>query len=420
MADHLARGSSLGALAAARILERATKMSATVITSPSSPSSPACPSKRASAQTEEERDDTKKREMTKMDTNEGDDTVNRNMQILNHTGLEGTSGRGEHATYDDHGPSISGRGRGMQNNSYERQQKSTMCLDSSMANATFDGASGKLGIGKRNSAKKGGNQGVDIKQYRKRYVALELMYIGWNFHGFAAQLSSNSTSDNGRIQNKHSDCVPEISTSKSKFLQNGAELHRTVEGVLLSALQHTRLIDDDADSLRSIKYSRCGRTDKGVSALGQVVALKLRSRQLLEPKTNGFGESVDMNINNNTSVEDRDCRMDVENEEEEKDDVDDVASVELAPTIPSETEIDYVGVLNKALPAEVRVLGWSDVPNNFDARFSCSWRQYKYFFAVNSSDCQLGGSFRIEAMRAAAKLLEGEHDFRNFCKVSEK
>lgn len=38
---------------------------------------------------------------------------------------------------------------------------------------------------------------------------------------------------------------------------------------LFSAMRQTKLIPDDA-GWQSLKYSRCGRTDKGVSALSQV------------------------------------------------------------------------------------------------------------------------------------------------------
>lgn len=42
-----------------------------------------------------------------------------------------------------------------------------------------------------------------------------------------------------------------------------------VQGELFKALVKTRLIAPDAD-ISCLQYSRCGRTDKGVSALGQV------------------------------------------------------------------------------------------------------------------------------------------------------
>lgn len=41
------------------------------------------------------------------------------------------------------------------------------------------------------------------------------------------------------------------------------------QGILFLALRHVKLIPEDAE-VASLGYSRCGRTDKGVSALGQV------------------------------------------------------------------------------------------------------------------------------------------------------
>lgn len=75
----------------------------------------------------------------------------------------------------------------------------------------------------------------DFFKYRQRYVALQIMYIGWNYHGFARQDTTEET----------------------------------IEGKMFAALRKVRLIPEDAE-IGSLKYSRCGRTDKGVSALGQV------------------------------------------------------------------------------------------------------------------------------------------------------
>jgi tRNA pseudouridine38/39 synthase len=41
------------------------------------------------------------------------------------------------------------------------------------------------------------------------------------------------------------------------------------QGILFPALRRVKLIPEDAE-VASLDYSRCGRTDKGVSALGQV------------------------------------------------------------------------------------------------------------------------------------------------------
>lgn len=47
------------------------------------------------------------------------------------------------------------------------------------------------------------------------------------------------------------------------------------QGVLFPALRRVKLIPEDAD-ISTLNYSRCGRTDKGVSAFGQV-CMRLRA-----------------------------------------------------------------------------------------------------------------------------------------------
>ncbi|KAK9902337.1 hypothetical protein M0R45_001726 [Rubus argutus] len=79
-----------------------------------------------------------------------------------------------------------------------------------------------------------------MNHHGKRYVALKVMYFGPRFYGFAAE----------------------------------AQMDPTVESEIFKALEKTRLLVGDKKESR---YSRCGRTDKGVSAVGQVIALYLRS-----------------------------------------------------------------------------------------------------------------------------------------------
>ena len=74
-------------------------------------------------------------------------------------------------------------------------------------------------------------------------------------------------------------------------------------------------------------------------------------------------------------------------------------------------EMDYVQRLNWVLPSSIRVIAWTPVPDDFDARFSCRGRHYRYFF-MNLHD-----ELDISAMRTAAGYFVGEHDFRNFCKL---
>lgn len=139
---------------------------------------------------------------------------------------------------------------------------------------------------------------------------------------------------------------------------DGPGAAETVETHLFAALRATRLVGETA-SWAECGYSRCGRTDRGVSALDQVIAATLRSS----------GDP--------------------------------------------EAELDYVGCLNRQLPDDIRVLSWAPAPVSsppFSARFSASYRQYKYFFWDD-------GGFDLDAMRLAASKLVGEHDFRNVCKM---
>lgn len=202
-----------------------------------------------------------------------------------------------------------------------------------------------------------------MSRYGQRLVALHLVYTGWNFHGFSAQADSKNT----------------------------------VEHHIFAALTKTRLIESRA----TCEYSRSGRTDVGVSALGQVIGIRLRSN--------------------------------------------------VAPPSTGEKELDYIKILNGNLPQGIRVLAWTPVPDGltpvpttydgdpspivsywnavkegkldidqsnvrrpsqaFSARFDATHRSYKYFF--------VRGGLDLMAMKTAAKHFEGTHDFRNFCRIDE-
>ncbi|CAG8608493.1 6087_t:CDS:1, partial [Dentiscutata heterogama] len=81
----------------------------------------------------------------------------------------------------------------------------------------------------------------DMSKYSKRHIALKVVYFGWNYHGFAANIDEQN--------------------------------FPTIEGHLHSALLRSRMISDPTNC----NFSKCGRTDKGVSSLGQVIALDVRS-----------------------------------------------------------------------------------------------------------------------------------------------
>ena len=182
-------------------------------------------------------------------------------------------------------------------------------------------------------------------------------------------------------------------------------------------------------------YSKCGRTDKGVSAFGQVMGIRVRSnrplsKQVLEPGL------VQESVTSNGSVEtaspplqprEDDFMMSLE--------LDDTTLDEPLAFHPIRDEVPYAQVLNRLLPPDIRILAWCPAPPvDFSARFSCRERRYRYFFTQpafnpspgteavtqghpNPNAVRREGWLDIPAMKAAAKRFEGLHDFRHFCKV---
>ncbi|XP_072834988.2 tRNA pseudouridine(38/39) synthase [Pogona vitticeps] len=171
----------------------------------------------------------------------------------------------------------------------------------------------------------------DFSAYGRRHVALKIAYLGWGYQGFASQENTSNT----------------------------------IEDKLFEALDKTRLIENRQTS----NYHRCGRTDKGVSAFGQVISLDLRSNF----KGNKLGESTNVKATNTSE------------------------------------EIRYTHMLNQVLPPDIRVLAWAAVEPSFSARFSCLKRTYCYFFPRANLDVAL--------MNVAAQKFVGVHDFRNLCKM---
>jgi len=189
--------------------------------------------------------------------------------------------------------------------------------------ATSDGPVDGVGRGKKR--RKGGRE-FDWSKASFEHFVLKVAYVGTAYHGLAWQ---------------EPECCP------------------TVEAQLFAALTKTCLIRDR----QSCNYSRCGRTDKGVHAAGNYVALQVRVR----PAKDGAGSCA------------------------------------------ATDDYDYVSMLNGVLPADVRILAATRAPAGFDARFSCKFRYYQYYFPFNGEDFQ--------RMREAAQHFVGEHDFRNFCKM---
>ena len=149
----------------------------------------------------------------------------------------------------------------------------------------------------------------------QKHMAFKFMYIGKNYDGLVTQ----------------------------------KDVKNTIEEHIFSSLKKASLIQTE----EKCEYTRCGRTDAGVSSVGNVFDLKLR-----------FKEGM-----------------------------------------------DYVKILNNILPKDIIIIGEKEVDNDFDSRFSCLFREYKYFFFKNEME--------INKMLYACKKLEGLHNFKNFCKIDK-
>lgn len=171
----------------------------------------------------------------------------------------------------------------------------------------------------------------DFSKYAKRKIALRFAYLGWNYQGLALQGESTA--------------LP------------------TVEEKIMEALYKVKLIGTLEQT--DCNFSRCGRTDKGVSAMNQVISLVVRSKLTEEELQHPENDSK---------------------------------------------EIDYIKTLNQSLPNDIRIHSIClRPPADFDARFSCTFRHYKYIFNGKGLD--------INAMNEAANYFLGENDFRNFAKL---
>ncbi|KAI8634444.1 pseudouridine synthase [Xylariaceae sp. FL1651] len=244
--------------------------------------------------------------------------------------------------------------------------------------------------------KKKASRKIDPTKYSTRLVALKLAYLGKNYGGFEYQTSAN---------------IP------------------TIEEELWKAMVKACLIfPDNPDEVNwdAWEYSKCGRTDRGVSAFGQVIGVRIRSNRPLPkkpeetiPTISDEGTPKDA-LQNGDDIETQGAMEDVP-EREFNDFMD---------------ELPYPRLLNRLLPPDIRILAWCPTtPAEFSARHHCRERQYRYFFTQpayspmpqsledpksrgpNHSNKAKDGWLDIEAMRKAAKKYEGLHDFRNFCKI---
>lgn len=205
-----------------------------------------------------------------------------------------------------------------------------------------------------------------FNSYIRRKIALKFCYSGWEYNGLAFQIGPTP--------------LP------------------TVEGVIFDALAKARLIDPEA-GFEGCDWEKCGRTDRGVSAAGQVISLWVRSTA--EKANNDYAKPA-------KSVSD--IVVDSADDGFGPLNLDDGEVVPPQPVKPTEkAEHNYITLLNRLLPPTIRMLAWSPVSEKFSARFSCKYRHYKYFFSSEGLD--------ISLMQDAASRFVGAHDFRNLCKL---
>ena len=164
----------------------------------------------------------------------------------------------------------------------------------------------------------------DFSKYKTRHIAIHLTYVGINYKGIQCTLFTETDETN------------------YETIQNDD----TIEYYIIKALYKTHLIRN----YKECKYTRCGRTDKSVSAYGQVIDLWVRS-----------------NLKDET-----------------------------IPLDKREGELDYCKMINSLLPEDIRCLGWTGVPDDFNSRFSCISRTYHYYFDPSDYD--------IQRMQEAAQL----------------
>ncbi|KAF1969246.1 pseudouridine synthase [Bimuria novae-zelandiae CBS 107.79] len=243
----------------------------------------------------------------------------------------------------------------------------------------------------------------DASRYSTRLIALKFAYLGQRYNGL--EHHANNTTP-----------LPTIEEELWKALVKTRLISPTPRGggedetyKRLDKKMFDKWDRDGADvNWEGCEYSKCGRTDRGVSAFGQVIGIRVRSnRRKPKPVQDDIME---------------DATSPAEAEVEEK------------PFDELKDELPYIQLLNRVLPPDIRIYAWCpNPPPNFSARFSCKERRYKYFFTnpcfapvpgtsglyhdAASPTPMREGWLDISKMREACKLLGGLHDFRNFCKI---
>ncbi len=270
-----------------------------------------------------------------------------------------------------------------------------------------------------------------VTNYLVRHIALRFHYDGANYCGLAE--NRNSSTDNSvekvlfAALEKTRLIDPEEETEEEGFGSGGVGIISEIKGEGDDDnTQEQNIAENRTKNTRNdCKYSRSGRTDKGVSAFGQVIALRVRSAFPV-------GTMIPSMISDSHSSMDQIKKM-------QNSDLPNNSITALSCWVPSSqkkasqtkgqhhqdgtssrddgslkkrtiSEKNFCQILNNVLPTEIRILGWSPVSNNFSARFSTSSRTYRYFFIQRD--------LSLSSMQEALNYMVGKHDFRNLCKMN--
>jgi tRNA pseudouridine38/39 synthase len=254
----------------------------------------------------------------------------------------------------------------------------------------------------------------DANKYSTRHIALKIAYLGQKYNGFEHA--------NGNVTP-----LPTIEEMLWKALRKTRLISPVTDEPVQVAWSHTERKHKPLHiNWEGCQYSKCGRTDRGVSAFGQVIGIRVRSNKPIEKSAT---QSPTGDESSNTAAGDS-----VGSSELPGINVDELSRDVKASFDPIKDELPYISILNAILPSDIRVLAWCPhPPDNFDARFSCGERRYRYFFTnpaflptpgpvglKDASGCDVGireGWLDIDAMKEAAKKLIGRHDYRNFCSI---
>ena len=262
----------------------------------------------------------------------------------------------------------------------------------------------------------------DSSRYSTRLIALKFAYLGQRYNGLEYHTNNDTP-------------LPTVEEELWKALSKACLILPTPNPEL----------KPDEPNWEGCEYSKCGRTDKGVSAFAQVIGIRVRSNRPLDraQASTSPGEAQEAEAGQNTDTAGVKVYLDETRDQEESE-----LLTAIPSTLPSNEqsplfhhiydELPYCQALNRLLPPDIRILAWCPtLPPNFSARFSCKERRYRYFFtqpAFTPTPGTIGlqertkgptpvtgrrreGWLDIDAMREAAAKFIGLHDFRNFCKV---